>query len=210
MRVFLAGASGVIGIRVLPLLVSNGHVVAAMTRSPGKVEQLRALGGEAVVCDVYDLEGLKAAVAAHAPDVVMHQLTDLPDSLDDLPQQAASNDRMRSEGTRNLIAAARDANAPRFVAQSISWRPARGDDVVKQHEQQVLAIHGVVARYGHLYGPGTYYESELPPKPRVHIDAAARATPPLIHAAPGVTTIAEPDAGRAPHQPRRTVTNHPR
>jgi uncharacterized protein YbjT (DUF2867 family) len=72
-RVFLAGASGVIGIRVLPLLVSQGQVVAAMTRSPGKSEQLRALGGEPVLCDVYDLEGLKAAVTAFAPEVVMHQ-----------------------------------------------------------------------------------------------------------------------------------------
>src|SRR5215471_4661716 len=79
MRVFLAGASGVIGIRVLPLLVSEGHIVAAMTRSAGKADELLALGGEPVVCDVFDLDALEAAVAAFAPEAVMHQLTDLPD-----------------------------------------------------------------------------------------------------------------------------------
>jgi hypothetical protein len=192
MRVFLAGASGVIGIRVLPLLASQGHVVAAMTRSPQKADQLQALGGEPVVCDVYDLGALTAAVAAFAPEAVMHQLTDLPDTLDELSEQAAKNDRMRSEGTRYLIAAAHDAGARYFVAQSIAWRPARGDEVVKQHERQVLAIHGVVARYGRIYGPGTYYENELPAHPRIQIDAAAHGTPPLLHAAPGITTIAEP------------------
>jgi uncharacterized protein YbjT (DUF2867 family) len=83
MRVFLAGASGVIGIRVLPLLVSQSHVVAAMTRSPGKDGQLAKLGGEPVRCDVYDLEALTAAVTAFEPDAVMHQLTDLPDTLDE-------------------------------------------------------------------------------------------------------------------------------
>jgi nucleoside-diphosphate-sugar epimerase len=193
MRVFLAGASGVIGIRVLPLLASGGHVVAAMTRSPQKADQLQALGGEPVVCDVYDLEALTAAVVAFAPEAVMHQLTDLPDALDELSERAAKNDRMRSEGTRNLIAAAQDAGAHHFVAQSIAWRPARGDEVVKQHERQVLAIHGIVARYGRLYGPGTYYENELPAHPRIQIDAAAHATPPLLHASPGITTLAEPE-----------------
>jgi UDP-glucose 4-epimerase len=191
MRVFLAGASGVIGIRVLPQLVGQGHVVAAMTRSAAKADQLLALGGEPVICDVYDLEALKAAVTAFAPEAVMHQLTDLPDRLDELTQQSAGNDRMRAEGTRNLIAAAQSASAGRFVAQSIAWRPERGDHVVKQHEERVLAIGGVVARYGRLYGPGTYYENELPPHPRIHIDDAALATPPLLDAPSGVTTIAD-------------------
>jgi hypothetical protein len=191
MRVFLAGASGVIGTRVLPLLVGRGHVVAAMTRSAGKADRLLALGGEPVICDVYDLEALKAALTAFAPEAVMHQLTDLPDRLDELTRQSAKNDRMRSEGTRNLIAAAQTASAGRFVAQSIAWRPERGDQTVKQHEQRVLAIGGVVARYGRLYGPGTYYEGELPQHPRIHIDDAAQATPPLLDARSGIKTIVE-------------------
>ena len=192
MRVFLAGASGVIGLRVLPLLVSQGHAVAAMTRSPEKAAQLLALGGEPVICDVYELEALTTAVEAFAPEAVMHQLTDLPDRLDDLAEDAAKNDRMRSEGTSNLIAAAQNASACRFVAQSIAWRPSRGGEVVEQHEHQVLAIGGVVARYGQLYGPGTYYEGKLPPHPRIHVDAAARATPPLLDAPPGIETLVEP------------------
>ena len=192
MRVFLAGASGVIGIRVLPLLVRGGDVVAAMTRSVEKTDQLRALGGEPIVCDVYDLEALTEAVTAFAPEAVMHQLTDLPDNPEELADHAARSDRMRSEGTRNLIAAAQHGGARRFVAQSIAGRPARGGEAVEQHEQQVLAIGGVVARYGQLYGPGTYYQDEVPARPRIHIDAAARATPPLLDAPPGIRTIVEP------------------
>jgi UDP-glucose 4-epimerase len=192
MRIFLAGASGVIGIRLLPLLVEQGHVVAAMTRSPAKAEQLRRLGGEPVVCDVFDADRLAEAVAGFRPDAVMHELTDLPDRLEELAAHAADNDRIRSEGTRNLIAAAQAAGTERFVAQSIAWRPAgpRGE-VVERHERQVLEIGGVVARYGQLYGPGTYYEHTPPPHPRIHIDAAVRATPPLLEAPSGVVEIAE-------------------
>jgi len=191
-RVFLAGASGVIGVRLLPLLVGQGHVVAAMTRTPGKAEQLRQLGGEPVVCDVFDAERLTEAVTRFRPDAVMHQLTDLPDRLGELEEHAARNDRIRSEGTRNLIAAARAAAADRFVAQSIAWRsPGPRGAVVDQHERRVLEIGGVVARYGRLYGPGTYYEDTLPPQPRVQIDEAVRATPPLLEAPSGIVTIVE-------------------
>ena len=193
MRVFLAGASGVIGIRLLPLLVGQGHVVAAMTRTSAKAERLRQLGGEPVVCDVFDAERLAGAVTRFRPDAVMHQLTDLPDRLDELDAGAAENDRIRSEGTRNLIAAARAAAADRFVAQSIAWRsPGPRGEVVDQHERRVLEIGGVVARYGRLYGPGTYYEDTLPPQPRVQIGDAVRATPPLLEAPSGIVTIAEP------------------
>jgi UDP-glucose 4-epimerase len=193
MRVFLAGATGVIGIRVLPLLVDAGHAVAGMTRSPDKATALRELGVEPVVCDVYDPARLAEAVAAFAPDAVMHQLTDLPDRRDEQGRFTAANDRMRTEGTRNLVAATKTAGASRFVAQSIAWRPKGRGDIVDLHEQQVLEFGGVVARYGQLYGPGTYYERELPPHPRVHVDAAARATPPLLDAQSGIVTIVDPD-----------------
>lgn len=194
MRVFLAGASGVIGIRLLPLLVEQGHVVAAMTRSAGKAEHLRGLGGEPVVCDVFDLERLTEAVTGFCPDAVVHQLTDLPDRLDELESAAAANDRMRSEGTRNLIAAARAAAADRFVAQSIAWRTGGPrDEVVDRHERLVLEIGGVVARYGRLYGAGTYYEETPPAHPRIELEAAVRATPPLLDAPSGIVTLAEPE-----------------
>jgi uncharacterized protein YbjT (DUF2867 family) len=190
-RIFIAGASGVIGIRLVPLLVSAGHVVAGMTRSPGKVEQLRALGADPVVCDVFDGDALTEAVSAFGPEMVMHQLTDLPDDVEQLGEFWARNDRIRTEGTRNLVAAARAAGAPRFLAQSIAWRPPGRGEVVDAHEQQVLDAGGVVVRYGQLYGPGTFYEDTIPPPPRIHIDEAARATVPLLESEPGVVVLAE-------------------
>ena len=192
MRIFLAGATGVLGIRLLPLLVGAGHVVAGMTRSPGKVDAIRARGAEPVVCDVFEEARLVEAVKSFEPDAVVDQLTDLPDRRDELVAHAARNDRIRTEGTRNLVAAAKAARANRFLAQSIAWRPAERRRAVDLHEQQVLEIGGVVVRYGRLYGPGTYYERELPSPPRVHVDSAARATPPLLDAASGIVTIVDP------------------
>ena len=192
MRVFLAGATGVIGIRLVPLLVMGGHVVAGMTRSRDKRDQVAALGAEPVVCDVFDADALIDAVGAFEPEAVMDQLTDLPDQLEELAQYAARNDRMRSDGTRNLIVAATAAGAGRFVAQSIAWRPEGRGEIVDDHERQVLEIDGVVARYGRLYGPGTYYERKLPPHPRIQVDSAARATPRLLDAPSGIVTITDP------------------
>jgi len=193
MRVFLAGATGVIGIRLLSLLVRAGHVVAGMTRSPQRATGIAALGGEPIVCDVFDAELLTEAVVGFAPEAVVHQLTDLPDTLAELPEHTAANDRMRTEGTRNLVAAAQAAGAGRFVAQSIAWRPAGCGRAVEVHERQVLAVGGVVVRYGRLYGPGTFYESELPPPPRVQVDEAARATLPLLETRSGIVTVVDPE-----------------
>ena len=192
-RIFLAGATGVIGVRLVPLLVRAGHTVAGMTRSPDKVAALVEGGAKPVVCDVFDAAQLTDAVASFAPEAVIHQVTDLPDLRRDLGDKAADNDRMRTEGTRNLVAAAQAGHAERFVAQSIAWRPAGRGHLVDAHERQVLDIGGVVARYGQLYGPGTYYERELPSHPRIHVDAAARSTPPLLDAPSGIVTIADPE-----------------
>jgi uncharacterized protein YbjT (DUF2867 family) len=197
MRIFLAGATGVIGIRVLPLLIAGGHTVAGMTRSPHKSEQLAALGARPAVCDVYDAPALTRAVTAFAPDAVVHQLTDLPDHSGELPGFAARNDRMRTEGTANLLAAAAAAGVRHFLAQSIAWRPAGRAEATDSLERQVLDAGGVVVRYGQLYGPGTYYPDELPGDPRVHVDAAARATPPLIQAPPAVVIVTDETLPRA-------------
>lgn len=194
LRIFLAGATGVIGIRLLPLLVAGGHTVAAMTRSAGKRDLLASMGAEPVVCDVFDAEALRSAVVAFRPDAVLHQLTDLPDTADQIPEYAARNARIRTEGTRNLLAAASAAGARHFLAQSIAWVPAAGAAVLDEHEGQVLKAGGVVVRYGQLYGPGTYYEQTPPSAPRIHVDAAARETVPLLTAASGVVVLAEPDA----------------
>jgi uncharacterized protein YbjT (DUF2867 family) len=191
MRVFLAGATGVIGIRLVPLLIAAGHTVAGMTRSEDKAERLAALAAEPVVCDVFDLPALTEAVTAFAPEAVLHEITDLPDRLDDLGEYAARNDRIRTEGTRNLVAAARAAGARHLLAQSIAWRPAGRGGAVDDLERQVLDADGVVVRYGQLYGPGTFYEDQLPPHPRIHVDEAARRTPPLILARSGVVSLVE-------------------
>jgi nucleoside-diphosphate-sugar epimerase len=191
-RVFLAGASGAIGRQLTPLLVEAGHEVAAMTRSPGKVEMLRGLGAEPVVADVYDAELLCEAVVAFAPELVMHQLTDLPSDPAQISEKATDNARVRTEGTRNLIAAAQAAGAPRLLAQSIAWRlPGDGHAAVEQHERMVLHASGVVVRYGRFDGPGTYHEHDLAEPPRINVEEAARQTLPLLEVPSGIVTIAE-------------------
>lgn len=177
MRVFVAGATGVIGVPIVKLLVADGHEVAGMTRTPGKVDLLQSLGAEPIVCDVYDADRLRAAVVAFAPDVLMHELTDLPDRLDDLDQYTLRNSRIRREGTKNLLAAADAARCPQFMAQSVAWElPGAGGVAVAVMERSVLDRNGVVLRYGRLYGPGTFGGDVPPPPPRVHVDEAARQT----------------------------------
>ena len=189
MRVFLAGASGVIGVRLVPLLVAAGHEVAGMTRSPGKMERLRALGAEPVVCDAFDAAALREAVVGFQPEAVVNELTDLPDEP---AKTNEPNARMRREGTRNLLAAAEAAGALHFVAQSIAWRlPGDAGAAVAELERLVLAADGVVLRCGRLYGPGTYYEDELPEPPRLHVDEAALRTVPTLHAASGIVEVTD-------------------
>ncbi len=192
MRIFLAGASGVIGVRLIPLLVSQGHVVAGMTRSPEKVASLRELGAEPVLCDVFDERGLHAAVKGFEPDLVMHQLTDLPDEVERIQEFAEGNNRIRTEGTLNLLSAKWDIGVRRFVAQSIAWMPPAGGEAIAEHESLVLDARGLVIRYGTFYGPGTYSgNGRIPPAPRIHIDEAARRTVQLLDAPPGVVVLAD-------------------
>lgn len=190
MRIFVAGATGLIGVRLVPLLTGAGHVVAGLTRSPEKAGMLKELGAEAVVVDVYDATALTEAVKTFAPHVVFHQLTDLPDNLADLASQRTRNDRMRTEGTSNLLQSARAANA-KVIAQSISWElEAEGPrQRTAQHERRVLDSNGVVIRYGQFYGPGTYYPETPPDRPRIHIDDAARLTLASLDVPPGVTMV---------------------
>lgn len=193
MRIFLAGATGVIGSRLLPLLVAAGHDVTGTTRSAERASMIEKAGGTPVVVDVYDVEALTAAVVESRPDLVMHQLTDLPDDASDIPARAAANSRIRTEGTANLLAAARTAGGVRMVAQSIAWTPPGQGDAVAWHEAAVLDAGGVVVRYGQFYGPGTYYETEPPAHPRIHVSDAAQRTVPLVEAAPGVVVLADPE-----------------
>ena len=201
MRVFLAGATGVIGRQLVPLLLAAGHDVAGMTRSARKAEELSRQGAAAFVCDVYDTEALDQAVSGFAPEVVLHQLTDLPDEQDRIPQFVARNNRIRTVGTRNLLGAARRAGAARFVAQSIAWNAPLAGEAVAEHERLVLDAGGVVLRYGRFHGPGTHFPAgELPPPPRVEIHLAAQRTLDALCAPSGILVIADDceDFGVAP------------
>jgi uncharacterized protein YbjT (DUF2867 family) len=186
MRIFLAGATGVIGTKLLALMRAEGHVIAAMTRSQEKVDGLRAPGVTPVLCNVFDREALTASVKAFQPDLIVHQMTDLPDRLEELAAFLRKNERVRSEGTRNLLVAANAANVSGLLAQSIAWGTG---PVIEAHEGGVLAAGGTVLRYGQFYGPGTFYEFDPPPAPRIHVDDAARRTMSFLAGPRGTFTI---------------------
>lgn len=193
-RIFLAGATGVIGIRLVPLLIQAGHTVAGMTRTAAKADALRSLGAEPIVCDVYDAAALAAAVRAFAPDTIVHQLTDLSAEQQPVAVRGAANARIRREGTRHLLAAAGAAGASRFLVQSVAWTLEGDGGAAKQEmELAVLDFGGVVLRYGRFYGPGTYAPDpdHLPDPPRIHVEEAARRTLPTLDAPSGILTIVE-------------------
>lgn len=196
LRVFVAGATGVIGTRLLPLLTRAGHTVAGMTRTAGKVELVTELGAEPVLCDVYDAPALATAMSDFRPDLVLHQLTDLPDTADELPARRADNARIRITGTRNLIAAATAAGCGRILAQSIAWElpPGDGADAVRTLEDTVLGFGGVVLRYGQFYGPGTFYPDTAPVGPRIHVDAAAERSVAALDRPGGILTFTDDTA----------------
>ena len=128
MRIFLAGATGAVGRSLVPLLLSRGHRVFATTRTPAKAAALRSAGADPVVVDGLDREGLLRAVRSARPDVVVHQMTALSGmtSLRNIDETMALTNRLRTEGTEYLLAAARAAGAQRFVAQSFTgWPNAR-------------------------------------------------------------------------------------
>ncbi|HUZ28878.1 MAG TPA: NAD(P)-dependent oxidoreductase [Solirubrobacteraceae bacterium] len=184
MRVFLAGATGVIGRVLLPQLIRSGHDVVAMTRAAERRDELRAAGAEPVVCDALDAEALRTAVTAARPQAVIHQLTSLPSRLEPrkYATQLAATNRLRREGTGNLVAAAQAAGAERIVAQSIAFAYAPEGGWVKDEgaplglalpppmseaigavaelERQVLEAGGTVLRYGYLYGPQTGFHPD--------------------------------------------------
>jgi nucleoside-diphosphate-sugar epimerase len=175
-------------------MLADGHIVAAMTRTRGKIDELRATGVTPVLCDLFDQSSLTAAVKDFQPDLIVHQVTDLPDQIEELADFLPGNDRVRSEGTRNLLAVAQAANASGFLAQSIAWRSGPGTGpVLDAHENGVISAGGTVLRYGQFYGPGTFYENDPPPHPRIHVDDAARRTMPFLEGPRGIFTITDED-----------------
>jgi len=193
MRVFLAGASGVIGQRLIPRLVQAGHVVGGMTRSAGKMALLAELGAEPILCDVFDREALIRAVRDFKPDVILNELTDLPDEVGKIGDHAELNARIRTEGNQNVIEAARQSGSPKIMAQIVAWQLPDGPDAlaVAELERSVLAEGGVVLSYGQFYGPGTYNEHQIPAKPHVQIDHAAERTVELLGEPSGVVVITD-------------------
>src|SRR6266481_1837849 len=129
MRVFLAGATGAIGRRLVPLLLRAGHDVIGTTRSAEKARELERAGVAAALLDVFDAQATRAAMRAAKPEAVIHQLTDLPREFDEarITASYAGNARIRSQGTRNLIAAAAAASR-RFIVQSIAFGYASGGE----------------------------------------------------------------------------------
>jgi nucleoside-diphosphate-sugar epimerase len=181
-RVFLAGAGGVIGRQLVPLLLAEGHEVTGTTRSAERARVLREQGARAAVVDALDADAMTGAVREAAPQAVIHQLTSIPARIDPrrLEQDFALNDRLRSEGTRILVAAAQAAGAERLLAQSIAFSYAPGPPgtvhvetdplladeqagpafkrsaaAVRTLEETVLGAGGLVLRYGYFYGPGS-------------------------------------------------------
>ncbi|AMN41848.1 NAD-dependent epimerase/dehydratase family protein [Rhodoplanes sp. Z2-YC6860] len=229
MKVFLAGATGVIGRPLIGLLRNAGHAVTGTTRSAAKIPEIEKLGAVGVAVDAFDAEGLKRAVAAAKPDVVIHQLTDLPDVSD--PAQMAvvreKNARLRVDGTRNLMAAAFAAGVRRVIAQSIAFIYAPGEgprketdpldsseaqrasiDGVKALEHAVLStpgIDGIVLRYGRLYGPGTWFDKPGSAGSLTTGAAAQAALLALTRGAPGVYNIAEDDGAFSVERARREL-----
>jgi nucleoside-diphosphate-sugar epimerase len=209
-RVFLAGATGVIGRVLLPKLTAAGHEVTAMSRSADRADAIRQTGAEPVVCDALDAEALDSAVAGARPEAVIHQLTSLPSRLEPRKSatQLAATNRLRREGTRNLMAAAQAAGAERILAQSIGFAyapeggwvkdedaplglhlpPPMGEAIgaVAELERQVLAAGGTVLRYGYFYGPGTGFDpdgyyAELARKRQFPIVGSGQARWSFIH-----------------------------
>lgn len=182
MNIFLAGASGALGKRLVPHLVAAGHYVVASTRTPAKVAALRQMGAEAIVLDALDQQAVMKAVETARPEVVVHQMTALAGvhNLHNFDKKFRLTNRLRSEGTTLLIAAARAAGARRFVAQSYAGWPTgpagsltteadafdpdpprtmrqslRAIEQLEASVTRAAGISGIVLRYGSFYGPGT-------------------------------------------------------
>lgn len=202
MRILVAGATGAIGIELVPQLIAAGHSVVGTTRTAAKAEIIRRMGAEPAIVDGLDAAAIRAAVIAAKPDIIIDQMTDLAAVTDlrHFDRAFAATNRLRTEGTDLLLAAAREAGVKRFIAQSFcGWTYGRGGEQVKTEadaldpdppeelHRTLQAIRhledtvtgsatpeGIVLRYGSFYGPDTGMLS------RAMIDQLRRRRVPLI------------------------------
>jgi 2-alkyl-3-oxoalkanoate reductase len=225
MRIFVAGATGVIGQQLLPQLVAQGHQVVGTTRSPAKLDQLRALGAEPVILDGLDGAAVGEAVARAEPEVVIHQMTTLAGAklgnLRRFDREFAATNQLRSAGTDHLLAAAQAAGARRFIAQSYAGWPGDRQGAPVQSEQDPLdpsppagqreslaairhveqvvpaaaGLDGLVLRYGSLYGYGASDE---------FFDLARQRKVPIIGSGAGIWSFIHVAGGR-----RQAAVPHP-
>jgi 2-alkyl-3-oxoalkanoate reductase len=202
MRIFVAGATGAIGLNLVPQLVASGHAVVGTTRTAAKADIIRRMGAEAAIVDGLDAPSIRATVLAAKPDVVIDEMTDLAAVTDirHFDRAFATTNRLRTEGTDFLLEAAREAGVKRFIAQSFcGWTYGRGGEAIKTEADALDAdppqelrptleairylertvagstsLEGIVLRYGSFYGPDTGMLS------RAMIDQVRHRRVPLI------------------------------
>jgi 2-alkyl-3-oxoalkanoate reductase len=212
MRIFVAGATGAIGQRLVPMLVANGHAVIGTTRTSAKADALRVAGASPIVLEALDPGAVTEALIRAEPDVVVHQLTALAGFTDfrKFDEGFAMTNRLRTEGTDNLLAGMREVGVRRLVAQSYAgWPHARVGGPVKTEEdpldpdppaalRRTLAaiqhleaavlhtdgVHGTVLRYGGFYGPGTSMDEG-----GIHLEVVRRRRFPIVGRGTGVTSF---------------------
>ncbi|HEX6967880.1 MAG TPA: NAD(P)-dependent oxidoreductase [Micromonosporaceae bacterium] len=184
MRVLVAGATGVIGRQLIPLLTSSGHEVIGLARSRARADVVEQTGAKLVVADALDRTALTKAVRDAKPDAVVHLLTAIPAAINPrrLAKDFAVTNRLRTEGTRNLLDAATESGARRVITQGLAYAydpsgsgPANEDApfwqnppkqfapvlaALKELEEVTNQANGLVLRFGHLYGPGSIYAKE--------------------------------------------------
>jgi nucleoside-diphosphate-sugar epimerase len=228
-RVFVAGAAGVIGRQLVPMLVGAGYEVVGTTRDSARRDWLASVGATPIELDIFDPEAVRAVIASARPDVVVNQMTDLARGFG--PDELRANARLRDVGTRHLVGAMLASGVRRLVAQSGAWlygsgdapytedvplRDLRADDLVLPGvlalERQTLrtpGIEGIVLRYGYLYGPGTTPLTDADGRPRdpsVHVTDAARAALLAVKVGgTGIFNVVDDGASVSNERARRTL-----
>ena len=211
----MAGATGAVGRRLLPMLREAGHEVTGTTRKEDSASLVRDLGAEPMIVDMFDADAVMQAVTQARPEVVIHQLTSIPQAMNPkhIVEQFETNNRLRREGTRNLTEAAKAAGARRIVAQSFGQAYAPGPDGLRvetdplavergdivraitdleQTVTQTDGIEGLALRYGFFYGQGSSYAAD-----GAQADALRKRRFPIVGKGEGVHSFIHVDDAAA-------------